>query len=134
MRYKCEELGIRVIEVDERYTSKASPISDDVVEIQSKKVNGEEVEFSGKRVSRGLYKDSELNKIFNADLVGAMNILKVGAKLRGLLLNLKTLFVKLCNPVRFKLFDLIYRSNPESLLRVGIGDSMPVIRQEALAL
>ncbi len=133
LKYKCEELGMQVVEVDERYTSKASSISDDVVEIQSKKGNGEEVVFSGKRVHRGLYKDLKLNKVFNADLVGAMNILKVGAKLRGLLLNLKTLFVKLCNPVRFKLFDLIYRSNPESLLRVGIGDSKPVLGQEALA-
>jgi len=63
-----------------------------------------------------------------------MNILKVGAKLRRLLLDVKTLFVKLCNPVKFRLFDLIYKSNPESLLRVGIGDSKPVVRQEALAL
>jgi IS605 OrfB family transposase len=134
LKYKCEELGIEVVEVDERYTSKASPISDDVVEIQAKKVNGEEVRFSGKRVSRGLYKDLKLNKVFNADLVGAMNILKVGAKLRRLLFDMRTLFVKLCNPVRFKLFDLIYRSNPESLLiGVGIGASKPVMMQEALA-
>jgi len=134
LKYKCEELGIQVVEVDERYTSKASPISDDVVEIQNKRENGEKVKFSGKRVSRGLYKDLKLGKVFNADLVGAMNILKVGAKLRGLLLNLKTLFVKLCNPVRFKMFDLIYRSNPKSLLIAGIGVSKPAVKREALAL
>ncbi|MCI4409115.1 MAG: transposase, partial [Thermofilum sp.] len=135
LRYKCEELGIEVEEVDERYTSKSSPISDDVVEIQSRRRNGEEVEFSGKREKRGLYKDSVLGKVFNADLVGAMNILKVGAKLRELMLSMKTLLIKLCNPIRFKLLDLIYKSNPESLLiGVGIGDSMPVITQEALAL
>jgi len=134
LRYKCEELGIEVEEVDERYTSKSSPISDDVVEIQSRKKNGEEVEFSGKRVKRGLYKDLVLGKVFNADLVGAMNILKIGAKLREVMLSIKTLLIKLCNPVRFKLFDLIYKSNPESLLaRVGIGNSMPVLAQEALA-
>jgi IS605 OrfB family transposase len=134
LRYKCEELGIQVIEVDERYTSKASPISDDVVEIQTKKVNGKEVQFLGKRVSRGLYKDLKLNKVFNADLVGAMNILKVGAKLRRLLFDMKTLFVKLCNPIKFKLFDLIYKSNPKSLyIRTGIGDSKPAVWQEALA-
>jgi len=135
LRYKCEELGIQVIEVDESYTSKASPVNDDVVGIQTRKVNGEEIEFSGKRVSRGLYKDLVLNKVFNADLVGAMNILKVGAKLYRLLFDLKTLFVKLCNPIRFKLFDLICKSNPKSLL-IGaeIGASKPVFRQEALAL
>jgi putative transposase len=135
LKYKCEELGIEVVEVDERYTSKASPVNDDVVEIQVKKVNGEEVLFSGKRVSRGLYRDVVLNKVFNADLVGAMNILKVGAKLRRLVFDLKTLFIKLCNPIKFKLFDLIYKSNPESLfIRTGIGASKPVVRQEALAL
>jgi IS605 OrfB family transposase len=135
LKYKCEELGIEVVEVDERYTSKASPISDDVIDVQSKKKNGEEVQFSGKRVSRGLYKDLVVGKVFNADLVGAMNILKVGAKLRRLLLDVRTLFVKLCNPVKFKLFDLIYRSNPKSLfIRTGIGASKPAMMQEALAL
>jgi len=135
LKYRCEELGIEVVEVNERYTSKASPVSDDVVEIQAKKVNGEEVQFSGKRVSRGLYKDLVVGKVFNADLVGAMNILKIGAKLRRLLMDMKILFVKLCNPVKFRLWDLIYRSNPESLLiKAGIGVSKPAVRQEALAL
>jgi len=137
LKYKSQELGIYVVEVSERYTSKASPVSDDVVEIQAKKVNGEEVQFSGKRVKRGLYKDLKLEKVFNADLVGAINILRVGAKLSRLLLDLKTLFVKLCNPVKFRLWDFIFnlKSNPESLLiNIGIGASMPVIRQEALAI
>jgi len=135
LKYKCEELGIEVVEVSERYTSKASPIGDNVVEIQAKKVDGEEVEFSGKRVSRGLYKDLKLDKVFNADLVGAMNILKVGAKLRRLVVDMKTLFIKLCNPVKFRMWDWIYESNPESLfIGIGIGASRPVARQEALAL
>jgi IS605 OrfB family transposase len=135
LRYKCEEFGVQVVEVDERYTSKASPTSDDVVGIQSKKKNGEEVQFSGKRVSRGLYKDLVINKVFNADLVGAMNILKVGAKLRRLLMDFKMLFIKLCNPIRFKLWNLIYKGNPKSLfIRAGIGDSRPAVMLEALAL
>jgi len=135
LKYKCQELGIQVIEVDERYTSKSSPISDDVVDIQCKKKHREEVYFSGKRVSRGLYKDLVLNKVFNADLVGAMNILKVGVKLHRLMMDMKILFIKLCNPVRFKMFDLIYKCNPESLLiDTGIGASKPAVWQEALAL
>jgi IS605 OrfB family transposase len=135
LKYKCEELGIEVVEVDEKYTSKASPVSDDVMEIQAKKLNGEEVQFSGKRVSRGLYKDLVLGKVFNADLVGAMNILKVGAQLRKLLVDTKTLFIKLCNPVKFKLFDWIYKCNPKSLfVRTEIGASKPAVVQEALAL
>jgi len=134
LKYKCQELGIEVVEVNEKYTSKCSPINDDVVEMQTKKANGEEVQFSGKRIKRGLYKDLKLNKVFNADLVGAMNILKVGAKLRRLVLDLKTLFVKLCNPVKFRVWDWIYKSKPESLLmEVGIGNSKPAVKQEALA-
>jgi hypothetical protein len=126
-------IGMR--RVDEMYTSKAFPVSDNVVEIQVKKVNGEEVKFSGKRISKGLYKDLLLNKVFNADLVGGLNILKVGAKLRRILFDLKTLMVKLCNPIKFKLFDLIYKSNSKSLfIRTGIGASKPAVRQEALAL
>jgi IS605 OrfB family transposase len=134
LKYKCQELGIEVIEVGERYTSKASPISDDIVGVQGKKKNGEDVEFSGKRIKRGLYKDLVLNKVFNADLVGGLNILKVGAKLRRLVMDLKTLFIKLCNPVKFRLWDWIYKSNPESLL-IGakIGASKSAFRQEALA-
>lgn len=46
-----------------------------------------------------------------------------------------TMVVKLCNSIRFKLFDLIYKCNPKSLfIRAGIGASKPVIWQEALAL
>ena len=79
-------------------------------------------------------KDLKLNKVFNADLVGGLNILKVGAKLRRLLLDLRTLFIKLCNPVKFRMWDWIYKSNPESLfIQAGIGASKPVIGQEALA-
>jgi hypothetical protein len=88
-------------------------------------------------VKRGLYKDLKLDKVFNADLVGAMNILKAGVKLRRLLFDLKTLFVKLCNPVKFKLWDFIFnlKSNPKSLLiNIGIGASKPAVWQEALAI
>jgi len=70
---------------------------------------------------------------FIYDLAGAMNILKVGAKLRRLLLDMRTLLVKLYNPVKFRMFDLIYKSDPKSLFRKGIGDSKPVVIQEVLA-
>ncbi|MFN4306721.1 MAG: RNA-guided endonuclease TnpB family protein, partial [Sulfurihydrogenibium azorense] len=32
--------------------------------------------------------------------------------------NLKTFFIKLCNPVKLKLIDLFYKVSPESL-RIG---------------
>ena len=56
----AEEYGITVVYVDEAYTSSKCPI------------HGEEC---GKRIKRGLFKCAKLNKAFNADLVGAYNIL-----------------------------------------------------------
>jgi hypothetical protein len=43
--------------------------------------------------------------------------------------------IKSVDWIMVKLFDLIYKSNPESLFnKAGVGDSKPVVRQEALAL
>jgi len=55
-----EEYGIVVVYVDEAYTSSKYPI------------HGEE---RCSRVKRGLFKCTKLDKVFNADLVGAFNIL-----------------------------------------------------------
>ncbi|WP_304092946.1 hypothetical protein [Hydrogenobacter thermophilus] len=62
------------------------------------------------RRERNIFKDKVLNKVFHADLVGALNIMRVGAKLLKLRFyeNLKILFIKLCNPVKFKLVDFLY--------------------------
>ncbi len=70
--------------------------------------------------SGNVFRDKVLSKVFHADLVGALNILRVGAKLLrlGFYENLKVLFIKLCNPVRLKLVEFIYKVSPESL-RIG---------------
>ena len=72
-----------------------------------------------------LFKDKILNKVLHADLVGALNILRVGAKLLklGFYKNFKNFFVKLCNPVRLKLMDLFFKVTPESLLWIGGSNS-----------
>jgi len=57
----AEEYGMAVIEVDESYTSSTCPIHGD---------------SCGKRIVRGLFKCFKLNKAFNVDVVGALNILK----------------------------------------------------------
>ena len=118
IRYKAKELGMEVVEVDESYTSKTSPFVD-VREVQKKKDGNL---CKGERKGN-LFKDKVLNKVFHADLVGALNILRVGAKLLrlGFYKNLKILFIKLCNPVRLKLMDFFFKVTPESLL--GIGSS-----------
>jgi len=58
-----EEHGITVVFIDEAYTSTTCP------------VHGH---GCGKRISRGLFKCTRLSKVFNADIVGAYNILVKG--------------------------------------------------------
>jgi len=57
----AEEYGMTVEEVDEAYTSSTCPVHGD---------------SCGKRIVRGLFKCFTLNKAFNADVVGAFNILR----------------------------------------------------------
>jgi len=57
----AEEYGMKVEEVDEAYTSTTCPVHGD---------------SCGKRIVRGLFKCFKLNKVFNADVVGAFNILR----------------------------------------------------------
>jgi len=56
----AEEYGITVDYVSEAYTSSKCPLHGDCC---------------GKRIKRGLFKCTTLDKVFNADLVGAYNIL-----------------------------------------------------------
>jgi putative transposase len=56
----AEEYGISIIYVDEAYTSSRCPLHGD---------------GCGARIERGLFKCTRLNKVFNADIVGARNIL-----------------------------------------------------------
>lgn len=67
LKYKGEEAGIRVIEQEESYTSKASFIDSDEM------VKG--TEFSGKRIKRGLYQSKD-GTLINADVNGSYNILR----------------------------------------------------------
>ena len=73
LRYKLEDNGIEYKEQEESYTSKASYLDNDDIPIYKEET--EEIKFSGKRIKRGIYK-SKQEKIINADLNGALNILK----------------------------------------------------------
>jgi len=57
----AEEYGMSVIQVDESHTSTTCPVHGD---------------SCGKRIVRGLFKCFRSNKAFNADVVGALNILR----------------------------------------------------------
>ena len=65
LRYKAEAVGIRVVEVNESYTSKCSFFDRETLEHHES--------YAGKRKYRGLFIDSK-GKKWNADVNGAMNI------------------------------------------------------------
>jgi len=73
LKYKLKDNGIEYKEQEESYTSKASYLDNDNIPIYKEET--EEIKFSGKRIKRGIYK-SKQGKIINADLNGALNILK----------------------------------------------------------
>jgi IS605 OrfB family transposase len=77
----CEQYGIRFIETEESYTSRASFLDDDFIPQWEKKPEGWKP--SGNRKKRGLYITKEGIKI-NADCNGAGNILRKVATTEGL--------------------------------------------------
>jgi putative transposase len=103
IQYKAEELGIKVIEVDEAYTSKTSCINADVFAVQEKSKKEEPIladDLNASRVKRGLLKDKISNLIFNADINGAVNHIKVATKQS--FKWLKDYMFKLANPIKIK--------------------------------
>ena len=71
LTYKAQLRGIKVIITEEYYTSQSSCLDgDDLPRYWEQKPI-----FSGKRVTRGLYKTRE-NKLLNADVNGSFNIIK----------------------------------------------------------
>ncbi len=73
--YKCFLKGIKVIEMEESYTSAASFLDLDEMPIYGEEIEGEEIKFSGVRLKRGLYR-SKSGKIINADVNASYNILR----------------------------------------------------------
>jgi len=74
LEYLSEYYGIHLIKQEESYTSKASFFDRDDIPVYNDD-NPKEYSFSGVRVKRGLYKTST-NQYLNADINGALNILK----------------------------------------------------------
>lgn len=65
--YKAKEKGVQAIITNENHTSKCSFLDDEPIQKQST--------YKGKRIKRGLFKSSN-GRLINADVNGAMNILK----------------------------------------------------------
>lgn len=70
----CERYHIKFITTEESYTSKASFLDNDELPVFDAE-NKVKHTFSGKRISRGLYK-TKTGKLINADVNGALNILR----------------------------------------------------------
>lgn len=75
LTYKCKLRGIEVIEQEESYTSKASFVDQDEIPVYGE--TEKKPQFSGKRISRGLYKTKQ-GFLLNADINGSYNILVKG--------------------------------------------------------
>jgi putative transposase len=80
----AEQYGIKFVETEESYTSKASFVDLDVLPTIGEKPDG--WQQSGKRVKRGLYRTAN-NQYINADCNGAANILRKVATTLGLCLK-----------------------------------------------
>ena len=74
IKYKLQDHGIKCIEQEESYTSKASFLDNDDIPILHENDDKKHT-FSGKRITRNLYK-AKNNQIIDADLNGALNIMK----------------------------------------------------------
>lgn len=70
----CERYGIIFTRQEESYTSKASFLDNDDIPVYGEEQQ-EQPAFSGKRVSRGLYRTKD-GILLNADINGAANILR----------------------------------------------------------
>lgn len=101
LTYKCKLRGIEVIEQEESYTSKASFVDYNEMPVYGK-VEGNP-QFSGKRISRGLYKTNQ-GFLLNADINGSYNILVKGLATLGkvvdrALVSYHTRSLKLCSNI-----------------------------------
>lgn len=101
LAYKCKLRGIEVVEQEESYTSKASFVDQDEIPVYGE-VEGKP-QFSGKRISRGLYQ-SKTGFLLNADVNGSYNILVKGLATLGkvvdrALVSYHTRSLRLCSNV-----------------------------------
>lgn len=98
LEYLCKETGIKFTQQEESYTSKANFWGKDEIPTWNP-LNPKQGSFTGKRVKRGLYKTDD-GKIFNADVNGALNILR-----KSNVVSLSALYSRgvVLTPMRIKL-------------------------------
>lgn len=105
LEYLCRREGIRYIESEESYTSKASFLNGDPIPVYGDK---EIPAFSGKRVCRGLYQSKD-GTIINADVNASLNILRKAFPDAGICQDLSSLM----NPEVWN-FHKFYQCSPDA--------------------
>ncbi|MGK7915048.1 MAG: hypothetical protein AB4038_05795 [Prochloraceae cyanobacterium] len=106
--------GIRFVETEESYTSKASFLDGDYLPVYGEKPKNWKP--SGRRTKRGLYRVGETRCHINADCNGAANILRKVSRTLGLDLS-RLSRGALTRPHRIKLWSV----NQESKLSDGLS-------------
>ena len=99
LKYQCKRYGIKFIEQEESYTSKASFWDRDAIPVFCDKETHDISEFSGRRIYRGLYR-ARNGRMLNADVNGALNILR-----KSNVVSLETLYSRgeLSTPIRIRI-------------------------------
>ncbi len=119
----CEQYGIRFVETEESYTSKASFVDGDYLPKYGEKPENwkpdarrlANASLSGRRVKRGLYRTA-LNWYLNADCNGASNILRKVSGMLGLALS-RLSRVSLTAPQRIQLWSAKKKRSGATLVR-----------------
>jgi putative transposase len=109
----CEQYGLRFIETEESYTSKASFVDQDELPTFGAKPEG--WQSSGKRTKRGLFR-TEMNQYINADCNGAANILRKVATTLGIDLSGVSMGA-LTRPIRIRFWMPVQRKSEEASLQ-----------------
>lgn len=109
----CEQYGIRFVETEESYTSKASFVDQDTLPTFGEKPEG--WQSSGKRTKRGLFRTG-LNQYINADCNGAANILRKVATTLGIDLSGVSMGA-LTRPIRMRFWMPVQRKSGEASLQ-----------------
>jgi putative transposase len=116
----CEQYGIRFVETEESYTSKASFVDGDFLPTFGEQNKPEGWKPSGKRVKRGLYRTAN-NQYLNCDCQRAANIIRKVSTTLGICLQgvssgaLKT-------PLRVSLATA--QESPSLMNRTACGETM----------
>jgi putative transposase len=111
LKYKCTLVGINFVIHEESYTSKCDSLALEDVKKQET--------YKGNRIKRGLFQSS-VGKLINADINGALNILRKVIGDGDLVINNLINSVVLFNPVKIRFKDLIFNQTLPKIISLKL--------------